>query len=504
MAKNNNLTDFLTDVADAIREATGKTGLIDPQDFSSEIASISSGGGEALPLVQGIDLSTLPQAGSMSQPDYKQINDNTYLMIIPTSNGLSSYGTYVCSYNITTHTLTQLFSDEYSEFEFICELTNGDWIISGETATSTYIYHKATDTVSQIGYSGCSFAVQSGNIVLMPSMMGVAKYNISTNYYDDYAWMDDYGYNSGVALGDKIFLSANARGSVDGVLMYDVTNDTFNKIYTTGRWSFDITVNDRALGIGSTNTERGLLICDSTTGVATKIYISQVGTFRYHDASQAFCTDSNGSTVYYYSYSSNTLSKISSGHGSSYYYFYKVSNDEFLLGSVTRNNPLLKFIISTNAVSTLYSKSGNHFYITVSDKILMISASGIDVYNITAGSVTALSTVPHSAGIGQVINNELCLIAPGESDYGLELYDSTTGTLSTIDKYFAPSSHAITFTMSGNDCYIEGLHNNISVGPTSHSSQSTTDKLYIKLKFTYSTRQVSVEKIEYMMLPSKP
>lgn len=45
MAKNNNLKDFLTDVADAIREKKGTTELINPQDFASEIASIESGGG---------------------------------------------------------------------------------------------------------------------------------------------------------------------------------------------------------------------------------------------------------------------------------------------------------------------------------------------------------------------------------------------------------------------------------------------------------------------------
>ena len=43
MAKNDNLKDFLTDVADAIREKKGTTDLINPQDFSSEIASIQSG-----------------------------------------------------------------------------------------------------------------------------------------------------------------------------------------------------------------------------------------------------------------------------------------------------------------------------------------------------------------------------------------------------------------------------------------------------------------------------
>ena len=42
---NDNLTDFLTDLADAIREKTGTNDLINPQDFAAEIASIEGGGG---------------------------------------------------------------------------------------------------------------------------------------------------------------------------------------------------------------------------------------------------------------------------------------------------------------------------------------------------------------------------------------------------------------------------------------------------------------------------
>ena len=45
MAKNNNLTDFLTDVANAIREKKGLSDPINPQNFSDEIASIETGGG---------------------------------------------------------------------------------------------------------------------------------------------------------------------------------------------------------------------------------------------------------------------------------------------------------------------------------------------------------------------------------------------------------------------------------------------------------------------------
>ena len=45
MAKNNNLQDFLTDVADSIRTKTQTTDPINAQDFSDKILSIQTGGG---------------------------------------------------------------------------------------------------------------------------------------------------------------------------------------------------------------------------------------------------------------------------------------------------------------------------------------------------------------------------------------------------------------------------------------------------------------------------
>lgn len=45
MAKNDNVKDFCKDIADAIREKKGTSDLINPQDFSAEIKSISGGGG---------------------------------------------------------------------------------------------------------------------------------------------------------------------------------------------------------------------------------------------------------------------------------------------------------------------------------------------------------------------------------------------------------------------------------------------------------------------------
>ena len=46
MAKTDNLTDYLTDLAEGIRAKKGTTEPINPQDFRKEIESISGGNGE--------------------------------------------------------------------------------------------------------------------------------------------------------------------------------------------------------------------------------------------------------------------------------------------------------------------------------------------------------------------------------------------------------------------------------------------------------------------------
>lgn len=46
MAKTDNLTDFLTSLANKIREHTGDTGTINPQDFENKIDSIASSSGD--------------------------------------------------------------------------------------------------------------------------------------------------------------------------------------------------------------------------------------------------------------------------------------------------------------------------------------------------------------------------------------------------------------------------------------------------------------------------
>lgn len=51
MSKTNNLTDFLTDLANGIRTAEGSTGAINPQDFRTRIENLASG--SAKPILYG-------------------------------------------------------------------------------------------------------------------------------------------------------------------------------------------------------------------------------------------------------------------------------------------------------------------------------------------------------------------------------------------------------------------------------------------------------------------
>ena len=65
MAKTNNLTDYLTDLADTIRTKKGTSALINPQDFASEVASIDTAKPEtSANVVPSISAQTIyPSAG---------------------------------------------------------------------------------------------------------------------------------------------------------------------------------------------------------------------------------------------------------------------------------------------------------------------------------------------------------------------------------------------------------------------------------------------------------
>ena len=102
MAKNDNLTDFLTDVANTIRRKKGIAGKINPQNFSAEIQSIQTGGGsgEAIPTASLNDVTFYDYNGhilySYSYTDFLALNAMPEL---PSREGLVCTG--------WTHTLEE-------------------------------------------------------------------------------------------------------------------------------------------------------------------------------------------------------------------------------------------------------------------------------------------------------------------------------------------------------------------------------------------------------------
>ena len=93
MAKTDNLDDFLKDIADAIREKKGTKEPINAQNFTSEIASISTGGGGASVTVSKSDVNFYDCDGTLLHSYTK----SAFLALsalpdLPTRDGLTCQG----------------------------------------------------------------------------------------------------------------------------------------------------------------------------------------------------------------------------------------------------------------------------------------------------------------------------------------------------------------------------------------------------------------------------
>lgn len=177
MAKTDNLTDFLTDVANAIRAKTGESGAIDPQDFSSEIYSISGGGGES------VDWTTMD-----SLLDELQVAVGVYPVTYSITNTLL---------HCTTNNNTSLVVTGSSYSATIT--ADNNYTLEGATVSITMGGNDITSTAYNNGV--ISIASVTGNVVIsvsavstLPQLVayatpqsGVSYTNVSdlSNYYDD-------------------------------------------------------------------------------------------------------------------------------------------------------------------------------------------------------------------------------------------------------------------------------------------------------------------------------
>lgn len=70
MAKNDNIKDFCTDIADAIRRKEGSSDLISPMDFAQRIDNLQVGGGTNESSIEYLDVSGFPSEPVMFLSTY--------------------------------------------------------------------------------------------------------------------------------------------------------------------------------------------------------------------------------------------------------------------------------------------------------------------------------------------------------------------------------------------------------------------------------------------------
>lgn len=131
MAKNNNLTDFLTDIADAIREKDGSSELINPQDFSNRILALQNGGGSGDGSNSSVgknDVNFYDYDGtiiySYSNTDFLSMSD---MPPLPSQNGLTCQG---WNYSLTN---AQTYVSKYGKINI------GAMYITDDGKTRLYI-----------------------------------------------------------------------------------------------------------------------------------------------------------------------------------------------------------------------------------------------------------------------------------------------------------------------------------------------------------------------------
>lgn len=193
MAKNNNLKDFLTDVANAIRTKKGTTALINPQDFSSEIASIESGGGSGtVGALVSNDVNFYDYDGTLLYAyTWEQACALSELPPLPTQQGLICQGwnytlddiraqrgycdvgaTYITDDGSTRIYCRELHSRTTYKLCFKQTVANGvtiDWGDSTETisstgnVTTTHTYEKGTAPIIKLKVTSGTMLIGGGS-----------------------------------------------------------------------------------------------------------------------------------------------------------------------------------------------------------------------------------------------------------------------------------------------------------------------------------------------------
>lgn len=176
MADISNLTNYLTDVADAIREKKGTDAQIPAANFDTEILSIQTGG-DVEPIFATVDYSA------------KNIVSQSLNTEDKTNASISAMSDYVITYNIdTSKTTAYLFKlNDNNEYELIKNLAlahSGRIVISKVTDDTVYFTELPYTDTTLLGYS---YNITTDELKLIKSV----RYTHSTTDYI----LNDYNTN---------------------------------------------------------------------------------------------------------------------------------------------------------------------------------------------------------------------------------------------------------------------------------------------------------------------
>lgn len=226
MAKNNNLHDFLTDIANIIREKTGTTEPINPQDFGAKIAGIG-GGDNFRKLVSGtlteLKASDL-QGIHLIKPYAFYYDDSIKSVSIP--NSVTSIGMYAfegCS-KLTSVTIgsgvTRIRNDAFSSCTNLTSVTLGNSV----TNIENYAFYRCRGLTSvTIPNSVTSIGRQT-----FYSCSGLTSVTIpySVTSVDEGAFVGCTGLTCVKFMGQPPAIKSNTFNSCNNVAKYDFRGAT--------------------------------------------------------------------------------------------------------------------------------------------------------------------------------------------------------------------------------------------------------------------------------------
>ena len=406
MAKNNNLGDFLTDIANAIRKKKGTSGSINAQNFASEIASIeSSGGGGTSVAVSKSDVNLYDYDGTLLY-SYTQ---SAFLALsalpnLPTREGLTCQGWNYSFNKAKLHVLT------YGVLDI------GAMYITNDEKTRLYIKiaEKGRMTVplyfSQTVSNGVTIDWGDGSATQVLS--GTGNKNITHTYAEIGEYTISLNPSSGCTLG----FGSNS-------ISYCVMGDTGNngRVYCNMLQAVEIGKNVTSIGnyaFANCYSLASVVIPDSVTSIGSNTFQNC-----YSLASVIISSGvtSIGSSVFNYCYSLTSVI-ISSGVKSIGTYAFQ-------------NCHSLAYVLIPSNVTSIGNGVFQNCYSLASIKILSnVTSIGGSVFNYCY----SLASVVIPSGVTSIGSNAFV------NCYGMAFYDfraaKSVPTLSNTNAFSSISS----------------------------------------------------------------